>query len=81
MNERKMRFYNLRKEKRYSQNLLGKSVGVSSSTIGKYENGECIPSFPVAIKLASLLEITLEDLAIALELLPTEENKQEPQNS
>ena len=42
----------LRKQKRLSQDRLGKAVGVHYNQIGQYERGAALPSAPVLTALA-----------------------------
>lgn len=48
-----------RKAKALSQDDLAKLMGLSTTTICRYENGERTPNFPTAKKLCKLLEIDL----------------------
>jgi len=51
-----------RLEKGISQKKLAELVGVSRETIAAYENGRCLPSIRVAIKLSEILDIPIEEL-------------------
>lgn len=51
-----------RKKKGLTQKQLGGIVGVSTSTIAKYENGDLEPNLKVLSKLAKALDIKEEDL-------------------
>lgn len=51
-----------RKQKKLSQNDLGKLAGVSGDIVGKYERGEMKPSIETAKKLANALGISLDYL-------------------
>ena len=53
----------LRKQKKLSQNSLGKTVGTSGDIIGRYERDEVKPSIEVASKIADTLEVSLDYLA------------------
>lgn len=52
----------LRKERKLSQNELGKKVGTSGDIIGRYERDEVKPSIEVASKIADILEVSLDFL-------------------
>lgn len=52
----------LRKQKKLSQNDLGKKIGTSGDIIGRYERDEVKPSIEVASKIADMLEVSLDFL-------------------
>ena len=52
----------LRKQKKLSQNELGKKAGTSGDIIGRYERNEVIPSIEVAAKIADILKVSLDFL-------------------
>tara|TARA_R110002096_G_scaffold400233_1_gene596758 strand:+ start:4158 stop:4484 length:327 start_codon:yes stop_codon:yes gene_type:complete len=52
----------LRKQKKLSQNDLGKEIGTSGDIIGRYERDEVKPSIEVASKIADMLEVSLDFL-------------------
>lgn len=52
----------LRKQKKLSQNDLGKKVVTSGDIIGRYERDEVNPSVEVASKIADVLEVSLDFL-------------------
>ena len=52
----------LRKEKSWSQTDLAKHIQASRDIIGKYERGENSPSIEMAIKLADVLEVSVDYL-------------------
>ena len=52
----------LRKQKKLSQNDLGKKIGTSGDIIGRYERDEVKPSIEVAAKIADVLEVSLDFL-------------------
>lgn len=54
----------LRKQKRLSQEELGKLLGVSRQTIISIEKGKYNPSLPLAISMARTLNTTVEELFI-----------------
>lgn len=56
------RIYELRKKKGLSQKELGALVGVSNKAVSKWETGAAAPKTETIIKLASALDITVEEL-------------------
>lgn len=52
----------LREEKNITQEELGKILGTSHVTIGRYENGERIPKLDILIDLANYFETSLDYL-------------------
>jgi putative transcriptional regulator len=65
----KTRLRVLRAEKEWSQEELASRVGVTRQTINSIETGRYEPSLPLAIKLAHLFGMHVEDLF----LLPEKE--------
>ena len=57
----------LRKQKNLTQEALAEAVGVARQTIVKWEAGESTPDLEMSGRLASALEITLDDLVNAPE--------------
>ena len=57
----------LRKQKRLTQEALAEQIGVARQTIAKWETGESAPDLEAAGKLASALEVALDDLVNAPE--------------
>ena len=51
-----------RKQKKMTQNDLGKAVGTSGDIIGKYERDEIKPSIDTAAKIAEALSVTIDYL-------------------
>ena len=52
----------LRKKKGLSQADLGKAEGTSGDIIGRYERDEVKPSIEVAVKIADMLEVSIDYL-------------------
>ena len=52
----------LRKRKKLSQAVLGKSVGTSGDIIGRYERDIITPSIEVIMKIADALEVSIDFL-------------------
>ena len=51
-----------RKQKNLSQVALGKSLNYGSTAIANYESGRNEPSFDCLIRLAEVLDVTIEEL-------------------
>lgn len=56
------RIKQLRKEKGYTQEQLGRAVDVSQQAINSYENSETQPDFSVLIRLADFFNVTVDYL-------------------
>lgn len=56
------RIYELRKGKGLSQKELGEMVGVTNKSVSKWENGTAIPKTDTLVKLASIFEISPQEL-------------------
>ena len=54
----------IRKEKKIGQSYLVERLGVSRQTISSIENGRCTPSLELALDLANLLGLSIEELFI-----------------
>ncbi len=65
-----LRLKKLRKRKKLSQTELAKKIGVTKSTIYRYESNTLSPSLDKAILLAQILDTTLDYLA-GLDKIPT----------
>ena len=63
----------LRKQRNLTQEALAEAVGVARQTIAKWETGESIPDLETAGRLASVLDVVLDDLVNA----PAEELDEE----
>ena len=57
----------LRKQKNMTQEALAEQVGDARQTIAKWETGESVPDLEMAAKLASVMEVSLDDLTNAPE--------------
>ena len=57
----------LRKQKGLTQEALAEAVGAARQTIAKWESGESTPDLEMSGRLASALEVTLDDLVNAPE--------------
>jgi putative transcriptional regulator len=58
------RLAQIRKEKKIGQGYLVDRLGVSRQTISSIENGRCTPSLELALDLANLLGLPIEELFI-----------------
>jgi len=56
--------YKHRKEMKLTQEDLAKKVGVTRQTIISIEQGKYIASLPLAIKIAKVFDIPVEDIFI-----------------
>ena len=54
----------IRREKKIGQGYLVDMLGVSRQTISSIENGRCTPSLELALDLANLLGLPIEELFI-----------------
>ena len=52
----------LREEKRLSQSELGSKLGVTNKAVSRWENGRGYPDTSILLKLAEVLEITVDEL-------------------
>lgn len=52
----------LRAAKNWNQQELGKRVGASRQTISLIERGDYSPSVTLALKIAKVFEVTVEDV-------------------
>lgn len=52
----------LRKERRITQKELGAKIGVSTSTIGMYEQGRRIPPLDILIRLSDFFSLPVDAL-------------------
>ncbi|MDE7264630.1 MAG: helix-turn-helix transcriptional regulator [Anaeroplasmataceae bacterium] len=54
--------YELRKSYKYTQEELAKLLGVTRQTIISIEQGKYIASLPLALKMAKIFEVPLEQI-------------------
>lgn len=59
-------FESLRKTKGYTQTQLAKMLGVDQSAISLWEAGKTFPRIELAMKVAKILDCTLEELFEAI---------------
>ncbi len=52
----------LRKEKQYTQSELASMLGISNKAISRWETGDGYPDVTLLLKLASILEVSVEAL-------------------
>lgn len=53
----------VRKQKKISQQILGKSLGVSQAMIAQYENGSRLPKIETLRRIAAALEVPLYEIS------------------
>lgn len=70
----------LREEKKITQEELGKILGTSHVTIGRYENGERIPKLDILIDLANYFEASLDYLLFRSDKKEVSSNKDKSNN-
>ena len=63
------RLSEVRKDKKMSQDEVGKLVGVHGAVIGRYERDEVKPSIEMATQLAEALEVSLDYLVGSTDVL------------
>lgn len=63
------RLTEVRKDKKMSQDEVGKLVGVHGAVIGRYERDEVKPSIEMATQLAEALEVSLDYLVGSTDVL------------
>lgn len=54
--------YELRKKHKYTQEELAKKLGVTRQTIISIEQGKYIASLPLALKMANIFEVSVEEI-------------------
>ena len=54
----------IRKKKKIGQGYLVEKLGVSRQTISSIENGRCTPSLDLAMDIAYLLEMPVDEIFI-----------------
>lgn len=62
MVEMKNYVYELRKKNKFTQEELAKKLGVTRQTIISIEQGKYIASLPLALKMAKIFDIPVEEL-------------------
>ena len=74
------RLRTLRKEKDLTQKELGKMIGVGRTTISEYESGKIVPRQDGLVKLAEILDVTVDyltgnhevrEIPLSLDMIPT----------
>jgi len=63
------RLVDLRKNKGFNRDELGKLVGTSGAVVGRYERSEITPSVEIAKKMADALEVSLDYLIGATDFM------------
>jgi len=52
----------IRRKRRMTQAALDKAIGTSGDTVGRYERGDITPSIEVVVKMADVLEVSVDYL-------------------
>jgi HSP20 family protein len=60
------RIKNLREERKLTQEELADQLGISRQSIISVEKGKCLPSLPLALRLAEIFHATLEELFLGI---------------
>ncbi len=60
----KNKVYEYRKKKKMTQESLARALGVTRQTIISIEQGKYIASLPLALKMASVFGVKVEDIFI-----------------
>ena len=63
---------NLREEHQWTQEEVARQLGVSRQSIIALERGRCLPSLPLALSLADLFDLMLDDIIRPGELTSNE---------
>lgn len=53
---------NLREEKNYTQEELAEKLGISRQSIISVEKGKCLPSLPLALRIADIFELAFDEI-------------------
>lgn len=69
---------NLREEKKITQEELAEQLGISRQSIISVEHGKCIPSLPVAMGIAQIFDLSLEDLFLEKNISPLKGDEKMP---
>lgn len=64
-----------RTEKRMSQEVAARAMGVSKTTISNWENGITAPTAPQLMKLCALYGVSIADIFLTEELAKSEKTK------
>ena len=68
-----MKLKELRKEKGWSQDVLGEHVGIHGRHIGKYEIGKAMPNADTVIKIAKAFDVSIDYLLLDDDTVPHHE--------
>lgn len=52
----------MRKMRTFTQAELAEKIGISRQTLSKYENGETLPDIMTCARIASVLDVTVDDI-------------------
>lgn len=67
-----IRVRDLRKERAMTQEALADELGISRQTVIALESGRCLPSLPLALQIAGIFELPLEQIFLWDEALAHE---------
>lgn len=71
------RLYQLRRERRMSQEALADALGVSRQSVSKWENGASTPDLDKLVRLGELFGLSLDEL-VKGQAPPTAEGRRRP---
>ena len=63
----KNRLKEIRKTRRLSQSELAKALGISRQAVNGFESGKYTPSLEMALKIAQILEVSIEEIFVSQE--------------
>jgi len=79
MTEFPQRLRSLRSERKLTQARVAELLGVSPRVYTRWENGDAVPLFATVVKIADILNVTLDELAGRKELAAAEARIRNPE--
>mgnify|MGYP000954964095 CR=1 FL=1 len=73
------RLRSLRSDRKLTQARVAELLGVSPRVYTRWENGDAVPLFATVVKIADILNVTLDELAGRQELTPGEARIKNPE--
>ena len=61
-----MQLSDIRKNKHYTQQYVADQIGIEQSAVAMWESGKSTPSTKNLLRLAEVLDVSLDDLVAAL---------------
>ena len=61
-----MKLSDIRKSKHYTQQYVADQIGIEQSAVAMWESGKSTPSMKNLLRLAEVLDVSLDDLVAAL---------------